>query len=571
VPGATVRMDTHSASAGVPVAEKRRQRRVPLIWLVPIVTALIGAWLAWDTFSKRGPTITIEFTNAGGLTPGQSQLKFKDVPLGTVKSIEISPDLTKVMVTVETTHEATPMLNDKTIFWIVKPQLFAGRLSGLDTLLSGSYIGMLPSTEKGKAKRHFIGNPDPPILETSVPGTVFKLSTKRIRSISLGSPIFYRDIEVGTVLGWDLADMARHVTIHAFVRAPFDQYVHEDSLWWDASGISVKLESSGVKVQLESIKALLLGGIAFETDPDRKSKVAVADQVFPLYANRDAANNAGYGRKLQMVSYFEGSVAGLQVGADVTLHGLKIGEVTDLGLLFNPARQRILVPVHYVVEGDRIAGVAGLRTDLEPGTVAAEMVKRGFRATLDTSSLLTGNKVLALRYVAGAPQEEMGRDGDVFVVPSSESGGLDAITRSAAELLGKLNGIDFEGIGKSLAGSAKGLDDIVNGPQLKKTLASLEKAVGDAQEFMRKLDTDSGPALARLPQISKSLDDSLVQINKLAASLNTGYGDSSRFSREIDRLLPQLNETARSFRALADLLSRHPEALIQGRTNTGKE
>jgi paraquat-inducible protein B len=564
-------MDEHRVAAGVPTAAKRRQRRIPLIWLVPLVTALIGAWLAWDTFSKRGPTITIEFTSAGGLTPGQSQLKFKDVPLGTVKSIDISPDLAKVIVKVETTHEAAPMLTDKTIFWIVKPQLFAGRLSGLDTLLSGSYIGMMPSTEKGEAKRHFVGNADPPILETSVPGTIFKLNTKRIGSISLGSPVFYRDIEVGAVLGWDLADMARHVSIHAFVRAPFDQYVHEDSLWWDASGISVKLESNGLKVQLESIKALLLGGIAFETDPDRKSKQAVADQVFPLYANRDAANNAGYGRRLHMVSYFQGSVAGLDVGADVTLHGLKIGEVTDLGLVFDPAKQRILVPVHYVVEGDRVAGVAGQQVDVPPGLVAAEMVRRGFRATLDTTSLITGSKVVSLRFVADAPPAELGREGDVFVVPSSETGGLDAITRSAAELLTKINGIDFAGIGKSLAGTAKGLDDIVNGEQMKKTLAGLQSAVTDAQDFMRKLDTDSGPALARLPQIAKSLDDSLVQINRLAASLSTGYGDNSRFSREIDRLLPQLNETARSFRALADLLARNPEALIRGRTNTGKE
>ncbi len=562
-------MDTHSSAASVPTAAKRRQRRIPLIWLVPAVTLLIGAWLAWDTFSKRGPTITIEFASAGGLTAGQSQLKYKDVSLGTVKTIDISPDLSKVIVTVETTREATSMLTDKTIFWIVKPQLFAGRISGLDTLLSGSYIGMMPAA--GAAKRDFVGNSDPPILETSVPGTVFRLNTKRIGSISLGSPIFYRDIEVGAVLGWDLADMARHVSIHAFVRAPFDQYVHEDSLWWDASGLSVKLQSNGIKVQLESVKALLLGGLAFETDPDRKGKPAKADEVFPLYVSRDAANNAGFGRKLHMVSYFQGSVAGLDVGADVTLHGLKIGEVTDLGLFFDPVKQRIVVPVHYVVEGDRVAGISGQSVDVSPGTVAAEMVRRGFRATLDTTSLITGTKAVALRYVADAPAEEIGKQGDDFVVPSSETGGLDAITRSAAELLGKINSIDFSAIGKSLAGSAKGLDDIVNGPQLKKTLASLEATMADAQDFMRKLDTDSGPALARLPQIARSLDDSLVQINRLAASLNTGYGDNSRFSREIDRLLPQLNETARSFRALADLLSRHPEALIQGRTNKGKE
>jgi paraquat-inducible protein B len=563
-------MDTRHEPASVPTAAKRRQRRIPLIWLVPLVTALIGGWLAWDTFSKRGPTITIEFDSASGLTAGQSQLKFKDVSLGTVKSIDIAPDLSKVIVTVETTRDATPLLTDKTIFWVVKPQLFAGRISGLDTLLAGSYIGMMPSTEKGKAQHHFVGKTDPPILESSVPGTTFRLETKRIGSISLGSPIFYRDIEVGTVLGWDLADMARHVTIHAFIRAPFNEYVHDDSLWWDASGISIKLTGNGVKVQLESVKALLLGGIAFETDPDRKGSSSPPDQVFPLYANREAANSAGYGRKLHMVSRFQGSVAGLAVGADVTLHGLKIGEVTELGLVFDPKINRIVVPVHYQVEADRVGGVAGDR-DIAPGTVAADMVRRGFRATLDTSSLLTGTKIVALQYIADAPPEELERDGDIFIVPSSETGGLDTITRSAAELLGKINSIDFAGIGKSLSGTAKGMEDIVNGPQLKKTLAALEATMADAQDLMRKLDSGAAPAIARLPEISKSLDDSLAQINRLAASLNTGYGDNSRFSREIDRLLPQLNETARSFRALADLLSRHPEALIQGRTNKGKE
>jgi paraquat-inducible protein B len=229
---------------------KRRQRRMPLIWIVPIVTALIGGWLAWDTFSKRGPTITIAFQAADGLQAGQSQLKFRDVTMGTVKSITIAPDLTKVLATVETTREAESLLTDKTIFWVVKPQLFAGRISGLDTLLSGSYIGMLPSTAPGHKQHHFIGSPNPPILSTSEPGTVFKLHTTRVGAISLGSPIFYRDIDVGTVLGWDLDDMARHVTVHAFVRAPFDKYVHDDSVFWNASGLSVKLAPTASPVQL---------------------------------------------------------------------------------------------------------------------------------------------------------------------------------------------------------------------------------------------------------------------------------------------------------------------------------
>lgn len=566
-------MDTHQEAVVVPTAAKRQSRRIPLVWIVPLITALIGAWLAWDTLSKRGPAITIAFDSADGLQAGQSQLKFKDVVMGTVKSITVTPDFSGVMVTVETTREAEPLLSDKTIFWVVKPQLFAGRISGLDTLLSGSYIGMLPSTAKGRPERHFIGSANPPVLPVSSPGTVFKLETTRVGSISLGSPIFYRDIDVGTVLGWDLGHMARDVTIHAFVRAPFDKYVHDDSLFWNASGLSVKMGASGIQLQMESVKALLLGGIAFDTKPGTTAPVAEANHSFPLYADHDAAKAAGFGRRLHLLSYFEGSVSGLEVGADVTLHGLKIGEVTDVGLFYDQKTDRILVPVHYQVEGERVAGVVAAEKTSNPplGAVAAEMVKRGFRATLQSPSLITGGKVVAIEIAPDAPPAELGREGDVFVVPSVQAGGFDTIARSAAELLAKINRIDFQAIGKSLAGTLKGVDDTINGPQLKKTLAALESTMADVQDVARKLDAGASPALARLPDMANKLDDTLAQANRLVASLNTAYGNDSRFSREIDRLLPQLNEMTRSFRALADLLSRHPEALIKGRTNTGKE
>ena len=212
----------------LPTAGVHRRRRIPLVWIVPLITALIAAWLAWDTFSKRGPTIVISFDTAAGLTAGQSQLKYKNVVMGTVKTITVSPDFTHVLVTVETVREAEPFLNDKTIFWVVKPELFAGNITGLETLLSGSYIGMRPSTEKGVPRHHFIGEQDPPVLQAWAKGTTFKLQSKRLGSISLGSPIYFRDLEVGTVLGWDLGDLASSVTIHAFVRTPYDQYVHDD-------------------------------------------------------------------------------------------------------------------------------------------------------------------------------------------------------------------------------------------------------------------------------------------------------------------------------------------------------
>ena len=222
-----------------------RRRRMSLIWVIPLVTVLIAAWLVWDTYSKRGPTITITFDGAEGLQAGQSHVKHKDLDMGLVKSLVLTKDLQHVLVTVQMNREAEPLLTDRAQFWVVKPRFSAGNISGLSTLLSGSYIALLPAAEGGEKQRHFTGLENPPVLQSNIAGRTFLLKANRIGSVSPGSPIFYRDLSVGEVLGWDLGDMAETVTIHAFVRAPFDQYVHDDSRFWNASGVSVKLGRRG--------------------------------------------------------------------------------------------------------------------------------------------------------------------------------------------------------------------------------------------------------------------------------------------------------------------------------------
>ncbi len=318
--------------ADVVGAGVRRRRRIPAIWIIPLLALAIGAWLAWDTYSKKGPTITISFDSAEGLQAGQSQLKFKDMALGTVTGLALSSDHSRVTATISTTRAAEPLLNSQTVFWVVKPRLFAGSLSGLGTLISGSYVGMLPGTEGSAAQRAFTGLEDPPVLETAAPGRTFLVKADRLGSISLGSPVFYRDLTVGEVLGWDLGDMAENATIHVFVREPFDKYVHDNSRFWNASGLSVKLGGAGVDVQVESLRALLLGGIAFDNPQAAEAspaatRVSTANRIFPLYANQEAAHASVYGRAVSFVAYFPGSVRGLTPGADVTFHGLKIGQV----------------------------------------------------------------------------------------------------------------------------------------------------------------------------------------------------------------------------------------------------
>jgi paraquat-inducible protein B len=543
----------------VPQASTRRSRRLSIIWIVPLVAVAIGAWLAWDTLSKEGPTIKISFDSGEGLQAGQSQLKYKDIVFGTVKSLALSPDQTHVIVTVGTTRQAEPLLTEGTVFWVVKPRLFAGNISGIETLLSGSYIGMLPAAAAGKTQREFVGREDPPVLGAHVPGRTFLLKSKRIGAVSVGSPIFFRDLAVGEVLGWDIADMAEYVTIHAFIRAPYDSYVHDQTRFWNASGVSVKLGGAGVEVQMESLKALLLGGVAFETPvADIHTAETPEDHIFPLFADRETANAASYTRKIPAISYFPGSVSGLAPGAAVTVHGLKVGEVTDVRLIYDVAKDAVLAPVRYEVEPERVVGVGKRVFNTDEESVRA-LLKQGLRASLQSANLITGQQNVALDFVTDAPPAEVTMDGPDFVVPATEGGGFSGLTASATELLNKVNTMPFDQIGKSLEGILKSVNDVAQGPQMKKSLTDLAGMIASAQGMIQRLDTK------QLPELVSGLDKTLTSANKLVLSLDSGYGDNTKFNRDLERVLVQANDSLRSIRALSDLLARHPEALIKGR------
>ena len=542
-----------------PHAATRRSHRVSIIWIVPAVAVAIGAWLAWDTLSKEGPTIKIAFDSGEGLQAGQSQLKYKDIVFGTVKSLELAPDRTHVIVTIATTHEAKPLLTEGTLFWVVKPRFFAGNISGIETLLSGSYVGMLPAANPGKSQHEFVGREDPPVLGTYVPGRTFLLKSKRVGSVSVGSPIFFRDLNVGEVLGWDIADMAEYVTIHAFVRAPYDSYVHDQTRFWNASGISIKLGGAGIDVQMESLKALLLGGIAFETPAaDTQTAETDADHVFPLFADREMANAASYTRKIPVISYFPGSVSGLAPGSAVTVHGLKVGEVTDVRLTYDASKDEVLAPVQYNIEPERVVGVGKRVFNTDQESMQA-LLKQGMRASLESANLITGQQNVALDFVTDAPEAQVTMDGRDFVVPATEGGGFASLTASATELLNKVNQMPFGQIGKDLEGILKSVNDVARGPQMKKALTDLAGMIASAQGMNQRLDTK------QLPELVAGLDKTLTSANKLVLSLDSGYGDNTKFNRDIERLLVQANDALRSIRALSDLLARHPEALIKGR------
>ncbi len=557
-------------SPPLPRAEIRPRRSFQIVWLIPIVAGLVGAYLAWQAISREGPTITLQFRSGDGLTAGQTKVKHKAVDLGTVRAIRLSPDMSHVDVRVDMTRDASDVLTDQARFWVVRPRLTAGSISGLDTLVSGSYIELDPGQTRGKSETNFVGLEEPAAVRSDEPGHTFNLVADRIGSLSSGSPVFYRDITVGEVLGYDLGPNGRGVTLHVFVRAPFDGYIRQDTHFWNASGLGVELGATGLKIQVASLQAVLSGGIAFDSPKDAPdSPASLAGANFPLYADETTANTAGYQQRIPFVTYFEGSVRGLGVGSPVELYGIQIGNVTDVKLQFDPTGASARVAVKLEVQPERIVDLAKADTS-KPIDVARTLVKRGLRLQLHTANYLTGQMVLAMDFFPNMAQSDVALEGDAIVLPST-NGGLDSITNNLSDIAAKLGKLPLDEIAKNLNDTLRGASQLANGPELKQALQALAGAMTGARDVLGKLDAGASPFLKRLPEIAQGLQAAVDRASRLVASAESGYGEKSDFKRDLQRLLIQAGDTARSVRLLADYLDQHPEALVRGRTDRAGE
>jgi paraquat-inducible protein B len=262
--------------AGIPEArgEPKSRWTFQVVWLIPIVSALIGGWIAVKAVLDRGPVVTITFQNAEGLEAGKTKLKYKDVEIGLVKSVSLTPDLKRVVATAELVKEVKAYLVEDTRFWVVRPRISGGTVSGLGTLLSGSYIGV-DTGKSNKPRKDFDGLETPPIVTIDTPGREFTLVSDQMASADNGSPVFFRRLRAGQVTSFALNPDGKGVTLKVFVNEPYDKYVSSNTRFWSASGIDMKLDASGVTVETESLISILLGGIAFETPEDTGAIVPV--------------------------------------------------------------------------------------------------------------------------------------------------------------------------------------------------------------------------------------------------------------------------------------------------------
>ncbi|HUM09362.1 MAG TPA: MlaD family protein [Myxococcaceae bacterium] len=527
------------------VREARVQRRrFAPIWLVPIAAVAIAGWLGFRTYSQRGPLITITFASAEGVEAGRTRIMLRNVEVGLVEFLDLSRDLSHVEVHGRMRSDLADHLTTGTRFWVVRPRLGVGGVSGLGTLFSGVYIEMEPGTEAGRRTERFEGLEEPPVLPPSGEGRTFVLRARSLGSLSRGSPVYYRGVPVGEVLGATLSQDSQSVAVNVFVRAPHDQLVRPETRFWNASGIEVSTGGAGFKARAESLQAVILGGIAFDTRPEGASDPPSPKETeFELYPDKDAAQVTPYGPQVSYLVHFGGSVRGVDLGTPVELLGIRVGQVTDVHLEGDAGRLR--VPLTLTLDPERVLlhrgelPTEGQQLQQSSDGQMAVLVARGLRAELETASLLTGHKVVSLAFHPHAPRARLSFGGEHPELPTVPGNGFDDITESANRLLADARQM------------VQGANQVLRSPELADTLKNLDL-------LSREASTHIGPTMQSLQAASTQLERTLSASSGLLGSSTTGSGDLPRAVRD-------LREASRSVRLLTDYLERHPEALIQGK------
>ncbi|MCK5417256.1 MAG: MCE family protein [Desulfobacterales bacterium] len=540
----------------LPAAVVQKKRQLSIVWVVPIVAILIGGWLACKGLSEKGPTVTISFESAEGLEAGKTKVKYKDVELGQVETIRFNADLSRVLVTAELVKEATPYLTENTRFWVVRPRVTASGVSGLGTLFSGAYIGMDPG-KGGEPERRFKGLEIPPVVTTGMPGRDFLLKATTLGSLDVGAPVYYKQINVGQVIGYDLDKEGRSLTIKVFINAPHHELVRKNTRFWNASGFDLKLDAAGLKLNTESLVTIMMGGIAFDTPTSLEAGgPAKEGQVFRLYEARESIFERTYTEKVHYILHFNESIRGLTVSAPVEFRGIKIGQVVDIKSEFDMEKTspRITVLIETEPQRWKVAGTALSRTADDAKKNISKLVAKGLRAQLKTGSLLTGQLFVDIDFHPDAPTAEV-IYGEKFPELPTIPAPLQIITARVNNLLSKIETVPIKQIGKDLGDTLQNVKRLSESKELLEAVQALKKTLQQTRQLVQNLDSNVAPA------ISSTLD----QAQKTLVSVEGTLGQDSPLQHEMRRALKELAEAARSIRILTDYLERHPEALIYGK------
>lgn len=512
-------------------ATLNKKPELPLVWFLPVIALLVSGWLIYKSISEKGPVITISFPTAEGLEVDKTKIRYLDVEVGKVTAIRINHDMKTILVTAQMSSDAANYLNKNTSFWVVRPQVGLGGVSGLGTLLSGAYIEIKPGD--GPRQKDFTGLTAPPLLKGHVQGKQFILETSDLGSMRPGTPVHFHGINVGEVLSHALSEDADAIRLTIFINAPYDQFVRKNTRFWIDSGIDLSAGADGFKVRTGPLISLLSGGIAFRVDAkDTVKDIQSGNTLFQLYETYEQSTQIVYKNTLRYVMYFNGSVRGLTEGAPVQLRGIPVGSVTNISLELDKKTAEIRIPVMVELEPDRIKQI-NHQTNISDKDIMAQLIKKGLRAQLQTGSLLTGQLLVDLDFHPKSKIVTTANDSIYPEFPTTASS-LDQFTHSAQIIMDKIAKLPLEKLSAeldrtlvSLQGTSKAATGLLT--SAKGTLSNADKTMNSAQQVLGSLEP----------------------------------GSITRY--EFDKLLQEFSQAASSVKQLSDYLEQHPETLLRGK------
>jgi paraquat-inducible protein B len=509
------------------------------VWLVPIIAALVGLSLVIHAWLEAGPTISISFLSAEGLDPGKTPVKYKNVTIGRVTAVRLSEDRSRIIAKVALEKSAQGFATADTRYWVVRPRIGLGGVSGIDTLLSGAFIGA-DVGESSEPKSEFTGLENPPPVTHGAPGKTFDLHSDDLGSLDIGSPVYYRRIQVGRVSTYHLDKDGKGVTLQIFVDAPNDQFVTTSSRFWNASGVDVSLGADGLKVNTQSLATVLAGGVAFQDPPGpHDATPAQEDAAYRLFNDRATAMAPPDGEPKYIRMRFNQSLRGLAVDAPVEFLGVPFGRVVSVNLDFDEKTQTfptivgaVVYPARLGKAHDKLVALARSRGDDEQmSQMMGRLVEHGLRAQARTGNLLTGQLYIAMDFLPKAPKVAFDGTAKPLEIPTAP-GDLDKIQQQIADIVGKLQKVPFDSIGKNLDQSLA---------ELNRTLKQVNGSV--------------------LPEVKNTLKGA----QQTLGTANSAFAPDAPLQQNLGGTLQELQRAARSLRVLTDYLGDHPDALLRGR------
>ncbi|HED33909.1 MAG TPA: intermembrane transport protein PqiB [Gammaproteobacteria bacterium] len=519
-------------------------KSISIIWLVPFVALLIGAWMLYFQLSHQGDLVTISFKDGAGIEAGKTKIKVKNVQIGIVEKIELNKTLDGVVVSARVHNNEKNLLMDDSAFWVVRPKIGKGGVTGLSTLVSGAYIELSPGISDNKEK-HFTGLESAPVTASGSPGLHITLANRGGYHLQVGDDILFRGIKVGRIEYVYFNADERMVYYNAFVESPYDELVTTNTKFWEINGVEIHVSADGIDMQTGTLETLISGGVTFDVPAGLPlGGIVKQREVFAVFSDKAAIDDDLYEKGIQYILLFKGSVRGLSVGAPVTFRGVKVGRVvrTDIdypkmGHLLNPDTY---IPIMITIDP---AHVGYKENEILLGQAKKDimsLLQQGLHGRIETGNLLTGSKYITLQYETGLTTKIKHFNGyDVIPTLGDQ---FDQIINRFSGLLDKLNQLPLKKIFNTTSITLKQTED---------TLKNIGQASSQLETLLKQSSDEN---------LVGNINAVLMNIKKLSASFSTGSPTNQTLNNTLRAMQDSLNE----LKPLLIQLNQNPDSLIFG-------